>query len=114
MWIYGVHDANGQDMPLEVHLFGPKKEPKEMTVDEDEITAAKEKSKATKRKVAIGIAGATAALGAILFGVSKVASKDKQTPAISSGEDNQGLLGTDSDSDAVDETVNEQETDEEL
>lgn len=110
MWIYGVHDANGQDMPLEVHLFGPKKEPKEMTVDE----AAKEKSKATKRKVAIGIAGATAALGAILFGVSKVASKDKQTPAISSGEDNQGLLETDSDSDAVDETVNEQETDEEL
>ena len=110
MWIYGVHDANGQDMPLEVHLFGPKKEAKEMTVDE----AAKEKSKATKRKVAIGIAGATAALGAILFGVSKVANKDKQTPAISSGEDNQGLLETDSDSDAVDEAVDEQETDEEL
>ena len=111
MWIYGVHDADGQDMPLEVRVFGPKKEAKEMTADEK---AAQEKSKATKRKVAIGIAGATAALGAILFGVSKVASKDKQTPAISSGEDNQGLLETDSDSDAVDETVNEQETDEEL
>lgn len=108
MWIYGVKDQNGQDMPLEVHLFGPKKEPKEMTVDE----AAKEKSKATKRKVAIAIGGAAAALGAVLFGVSKMNS-NKQTPEISSEEDKQELLEANDDSDS-DETVNEQETEEEL
>ena len=108
MWIYGVKDQNGQDMPLEVHLFGPKKEPKEMTVDE----AAKEKSKATKRKVAIAIGGAAAALGAVLFGVSKMNS-NKQTPEISSEEDKQELLEANDDSDS-DETVNEQETEGEL
>ena len=109
MWIYGVKDQNGNDMPLEVHLFGPKKEAKEMTVDE----AAKEKSKATKRKVAIAIGGATAALGAVLFGVSKMNS-NKQTSAISSGNDNQELLEANDDSEN-DETVDEQETaDEEL
>ena len=108
MWIYGVKDSEGKDMPLEVHLFGPKKEPKEMTVDE----AAKEKSKATKRKVAIAIGGAAAALGAVLFGVSKMNS-NKQTPEISSEEDKQELLETNDDSDS-DETVNEQETEEEL
>ena len=109
MWIYGVKDQNGNDMPLEVHLFGPKKEPKEMTVDE----AAKEKSKATKRKVAIAVGGAAAALGAVLFGVSKMNS-NKQTSAISSGNDNQELLEANDDSEN-DETVDEQETaDEEL
>ena len=108
MWIYGVKDQDGQDMPLEVRLFGPKKEPKEMTVDE----AAKEKSKATKRKVAIAIGGAAAALGAVLFGVSKMNS-NKQTPEISSEEDKQELLEANDDSDS-DETVNEQETEEEL
>lgn len=108
MWIYGVKDQNGNDMPLEVHLFGPKKEPKEMTVDE----AEKEKSKATKRKVAIAIGGATAALGAILFGVSKMNS-NKQTPPAISEDNNNGLLEASNDSDS-DETVNEQETDEEL
>lgn len=110
MWIYGVKDQNGQDMPLEVRVFGPKKEAKEMTADEK---AAQEKSKATKRKVAIGIAGATAALGAVLFGVSKMNNK-KQVPEISSG-DNQGLLETNDDSDSDDETVDTVETtDEEL
>ena len=108
MWIYGVKDQNGNDMPLEVHLFGPKKESKEMTVDE----AEKEKSKATKRKVAIAIGGATAALGAILFGVSKMNS-NKQTPPAISEDNNNGLLEVSNDSDS-DETVNEQETDEEL
>lgn len=108
MWIYGVKDQDGDDMPLEVRLFGPKKEPKEMTVDE----AAKEKSKATKRKVAIAIGGAAAALGAVLFGVSKMNS-NKQTPEISSEEDKQELLEANDDSDS-DETVNEQETEEEL
>ena len=108
MWIYGVKDQDGNDMPLEVHLFGPKKEPKEMTVDE----AEKEKSKATKRKVAIAIGGATAALGAILFGVSKMNS-NKQTPPAISEDNNNGLLEVSNDSDS-DETVNEQETDEEL
>lgn len=106
MWIYGVKDSEGKDMPLEVHLFGPKKEPKEMTVDE----AEKEKSKATKTKVAIAIGGAAAALGAILFGVSKMNS-NKQT---SSGEDKQELLEANDDSDE-DETVDTDETtDEEL
>lgn len=105
MWIYGVKDQNGQDMPLEVHLFGPKKE---MTVDE----AAKEKSKATKRKVAIAIGGAAAALGAVLFGVSKMNS-NKQTPPAISEDNNNGLLEANDDSDS-DETVNEQETEEEL
>lgn len=109
MWIYGVKDQNGQDMPLEVHLFGPKKEPKEMTVDE----AAKEKSKATKRKVAIAIGGAAAALGAVLFGVSKMNS-NKQTPPAISEDNNNGLLEADDDSYDSDETVNEQETEEEL
>ena len=108
MWIYGVKDQNGNDMPLEVHLFGPKKEPKGMTVGE----AEKEKSKATKRKVAIAIGGATAALGAILFGVSKMNS-NKQTPPAISEDNNNGLLEASNDSDS-DETVNEQETDEEL
>lgn len=104
MWIYGVKDQNGQDMPLEVHLFGPK----EMTVDE----AAKEKSKATKRKVAIAIGGAAAALGAVLFGVSKMNS-NKQTPPAISEDNNNGLLEANDDSDS-DETINEQETEEEL
>lgn len=108
MWIYGVKDQNGQDMPLEVHLFGPKKEPKEMTVDE----AAKEKSKATKRKVAIAVGGAAAALGAVLFGVSKMYGY-RQTPPAISEDNNNGLLEANDDSDS-DETVNEQETEEEL
>lgn len=108
MWIYGVKDQNGQDMPLEVHLFGPKKEPKEMTVDE----AAKEKSKATKRKVAIAIGGAAAALGAVLFGISKMNS-NKQTPEISSEEDKQELLEANADSDSDDETVDTEESNDE-
>lgn len=106
MWIYGVKDENGQDMPLEVRLFG-KKEPKEMTVDE----AAKEKSKATKRKVAIAIGGTAAALGAVLFGISKMNS-NKQTPEISSEEDKQELLEANADS-YDDETVDTVETTEE-
>ena len=108
MWIYGVKDSEGKDMPLEVHLFGPKKEPKEMTVDE----AAKEKSKATKRKVAIGIAGAAAALGAVLFGVSKMNS-NKQTPPAISEDNNNGLLEADDDSYDDDETVDTEESNDE-
>lgn len=107
MWIYGVKDQNGQDMPLEVHLFGPKKEPKEMTVDE----AAKEKSKATKRKVAIAIGGAAAALGAVLFGVSKMNS-NKQTPPAISEDNNNDLLEVNDDSDS-DETVGTEESNDE-
>ena len=110
MWIYGVKDQDGNDMPLEVRLFGPKKEAKEMTADEK---AAQEKSKNTKRKVLIAIGGASAALGAVLYGVSKANSKKQAVPEISSG-DNQELLEANDDSDS-DVTVDEQETaDEEL
>lgn len=107
MWIYGVKDSEGKDMPLEVHLFGPKKEPKEMTVDE-----AKEKSKATKRKVAIAIGGAAAALGAVLFGVSKMNINKQTPPAISEDNDN-GLLEANDDSYDDDETVDTEESNDE-
>lgn len=100
MWIYGVKDSEGKDMPLEVRVFGPKKEDKELT---DEEKAKEEKSKKTKKKVAIGIvAGAAAVIGGIL-GYSKYADS-KKSKELPSSEDDTKLLEAD-DSDDDDDTV---------
>lgn len=110
MWIYGVKDSEGKDMPLEVRVFGPKKEDKELT---DEEKAKEEKSKKTKKKVAIGIvAGAAAVIGGLL-GYSKYADS-KKSKALPSSEDDTKLLEEVDDSYDDDETVEDtEETDEE-
>lgn len=101
MWIYGVKDSEGKDMPLEVRVFGPKKEDKELT---DEEKAKEEKSKKTKKKVAIGIvAGAAAVIGGLL-GYSKYADS-KKSKAFPSSEDDTKLL------EEVDDSYDDDEVD---
>lgn len=102
MWIYGVKDSEGKDMPLEVRVFGPKKEDKELT--DEEKKAKEEKSKKTKKKVAIGIAaGAAAVIGGIL-GYSKYADS-KKSKALPSSEDDTKLL------EEVDDSYDDDEVD---
>lgn len=111
MWIYGVKDSEGKDMPLEVRVFGPRKEEKELT--DEEKKAKEEKSKKTKKKVAIGIvAGAAAVIGGLL-GYSKYADSKKRKESLPNPEEDTQLLEVDDDSYDDDDTADTQETDEE-